>query len=402
MRNHNMKKWITLISGLLSLYLNLAISHNVLASENIPFISFTTINRYAESTTDFDEADDSRSFTAEALFSQSQDRLNRFLTNEELAAIIRIKKQVETFNNLRFRFTYSFAIDLSYKYREIDDAQITNFRVPNKFNDVNLNEYGIAVQSSFNANPYSFLVRGTYKQVDREGAIEIFPNQKENIDHYEVNTTISRAFGDNMLTLYPTFVFQDSQLDIPNPYDKEREILGLTLTYGKQTKPDEVLRPISAIEHIFERRFDMRGLKLFGGAVYDKETFGDVNVKQNDYFIGTSFAFKPIDITIEPDIFTYQVQGDDSRDNAKYRTNVIIYHQISEAVLLSVPFRHDIAIDGPDDFENWKMGIELNYQLASKKRPNTIFFTSLRYDYQRFFKVEKDLDLASFNIKLGF
>lgn len=400
-----MKKWRALISGLLSLYFILTISHNVLANEDFPFISFTTINRYAESAADFDEVDDARNFTSEALFSQSQARLNRSLTNEELTGIIRTKEQFETFNNLRFRLTNSFAIDLSYKYREIDDAQITNFFVPNQFNDVNLNEYGVSIQSSFNAKSYSFLIRGTYKQADREGVIEFFPNRNEDIDHYEVNAAISRAFGDNMMTLYPTYVFQDINLDIPNPYNKEREILALTLTYGKQTvirRLEEAVRPISAIENIFERRFDMRGMKFFGGIVHNKETFDDVDVKQNDYFVGTSFVLKPIDITIEPDIFTYEVQGDDSRDNAQYRTNVIIYYQISEAVLLSVPFRHDVAIDGPDDFENWKLGIELSSSLASKKRPNTRFFTSLRYDHQRFFNVGKDLDLFSFNINIGF
>lgn len=399
-----MKKWAALISGLLSLF-NLATSNNVFASEDAPFISFTTINRYAKSTTDFDEADDTRNFTSEALFSQSQTRLNRSLTKEELTKIIRTKEQFETFNNLRFRLTNSFSIDLSYKYREIDDAQITNFFEPNQFNDVNLNEYGVSMQSSFNAKPYNFLVRGTYKQADREGVIEFFPNRNEDINHYEVNAAISRPFGDNMMTLYPTYVFQNINMDISNPYDKEREILALTLTYGKQAdirRLEEAVRPISSIENIFERRFDTRGMKFFSGIVYDKETYGDVDVKQNDYFIGTSFALKPIDITIEPDIFTYEVQGDESRDNAQYRTNVTIYYQISEAVLLSVPFRYDVAIDGLDDFENWKLGIELSSSSTSKERPNRRFYTSLRYDYQRFFNVEKDLNLFSINISLGF
>ena len=375
-----------------------------MASEDTPFISFTTINRYAKSTTDFDEADDARNFTSEALFSQSQTRLNRSLTNEELTEIIRTKEQFETFNNLRLRLTNTLAIDVSYKYQEVDNAQITNFFEPNKFNDVNLNEYGVSIQNSFNAKPYKFLVRGTYKQANREGVIEFFPNQNEEINHYEVNAAISRSFGDNMMTLYPTYVFQDINMDISNPYNKEREILALTLTYGKQAdirRLEDTVRPISSIENIFERRFDTRGMKFFSGIVYDKETYGDVDVKQNDYFIGTSFALKPIDITIEPDIFTYKVQGDESRDNAQYRTNVTIYYQASEAVLLSVPFRHDVAIDGPDDFENWKIGVELSSSLTSKKRPGTKFYTSLRYDYQRFFNVEENLNLFSINISLG-
>src|SRR3990170_1564352 len=134
-----MKNWITTLvsTGLLS------ISFNCFAQEHEDslFILFTTINRYAESTTDFDEIYDTRNFTSEMLFSQSQIRLNRHLTNEELVGIIRTKQQFETFNNLRFHPSSSLSIDFSYRYRKIDNAQITNFFQPNQFNNVDVNEY---------------------------------------------------------------------------------------------------------------------------------------------------------------------------------------------------------------------------------------------------------------------
>jgi hypothetical protein len=169
-----MERWITRLVSLGFL----SVCFDVLAQENKdpPFISFTTINRYAESTTDFDEVDDTRNFTSEALFSQSRIRLNRPLTKEELVGIIRTKEQFETFNNLRFRPSPPLAIDLSYKYRKIDDAQITNFFEPNQFNDVNVSEYGIAVQGFFDVTTYDFFVRGAYKRVDREGIIEFLPD----------------------------------------------------------------------------------------------------------------------------------------------------------------------------------------------------------------------------------
>jgi hypothetical protein len=349
-----------------------------------------------------------RNFTSEALFSQSQIQLNRALTEEELAGIIRTKEQFETFNNLRFRPRPALAIDLSYKYRKINDAQITNFLEPNQFNTVNVSEYGIAVQSTFDLSPYGFLVRGAYKRVNREGIIEFLPDSDEDVNQYEVNALVSRSFGDGTAALYATYVFQDIQLNIPNPFDRDRDVFALLFTYGKQDITEGLkreARPTSTIETIFERRFDARALKFFGGVVLDIETFGGVDVKKSDYFVGTSLCtwmgtekcpIAPFDITIGPDVFTSEVKRDPSQDNAQYRTNVTIFYQINHAFLLSIPFRHDVAIEGPDDFESWKTGVEVRYQTGTR------FFTSLRYDHQRFLNVDKDLDLFGINISLTF
>ena len=407
-----MKKWIiTLIFlGFLS------ICFDVIAQDSInpPLISFTTINRYAQSTTDLDEVDDTRNFTSEALFSQSRIRLNRTLTKEELARIIRTKDQFETFNNLRFRPKPPLAIDLSYKYREIDDAQIMNFFEPNRFNDMNVSEYGIAVQASSDINQYGFLVRGAYKRVNREGIIEFLPDSDEDIDQYEVNALVSRSFGEERAAFYATYMFQDIQLNIPNPYNRDRDIFAFLLTYGKQDIAvglEKETRPVSAIENIFERKFDTRGLKFFSGVVFDIETFGDVDVKKNDYFIGSSLCawmdakncpITPFDISIELNIFTSEVEEDSSQDNAQYRTNITTYYQIGRSLTLLVPLRHDIAIDGPDDFENWKAGVELRHLLTSERGLSARCYASLRYDHQRFFNVNRELDLFGVNVSLTF
>jgi len=409
-----MKKWIIFFVTLGFT----SVCFEALAQKNEDFsqISFTTINRYAESTTDFDEVDDARNFTSEALFSESPLRLNRPLTNEELTRIVRTKVEFETFNNLRFRPEPPFAIDFSYKYRTIDDAQITNFFEPNKFNDVKVSEYGIALQGCFDVKPYGFLMRGTYKKVDREGIIEFLPDSDEDINQYEVNTLVSRTFSGETAALCATYMFQDIQLNIPNPFKRDREIVALFFTYGKQDIQDygigleKEARPISTIETIFERGFDTRGLKFLSGVLFDIETFGDVDVKKNDYFAGTSLCawydtqncwIAPFDITIESDVFTSEVEGDHSQDNAQYRTNLTLYYQIakseSNSLVLLVPCRYDIAIDGPDYFENWKAGIELRFLLISE-RPRSKWYMSLHYDRQRFFNVDKNLNLFGINM----
>jgi len=405
-----MKNKIILILVLVS------IGSNVVAQNlNKSFsISFFTINRYAQSTTNFDKVDDIRSFTSEALFLQSKFRLNRPLTQEELAKIIRTKEQIETFNNLRIHLNPLLAIDISYKYRNIQDAQITNFFEPNKFNNVKVNEYGVAIQASTDIKQYGFLVRGSYKRINKKGGIEFFPDRDEDINQYEFNALVARTLGEEKLCLYATYVFQDIQLNISNPYNRDRDIYAFFLSYGKQDQDKVVslenkIRPTSAVENIFERRFDRRGLRFFSGLVFDIETFGDVNVKKNDYFIGTSLCawindknclIAPFDISIESDIFTSEIDEDSFQDNAQYRTNLTVYYQINKPFTLLIPVKYDIAIDGPDDFENWKVGIELRY--SNVKWLNARYYVSIRYDYQSFFHLNRNLNLFNFNISIRF
>jgi hypothetical protein len=383
-----------------------------------PFVFFSTINQYAKSTTDFDEVDDARNFTSEALFAASEQRLNRNLTDNELRGIIRAKEQFETLNRLRYRYKQWPALDIFYKYRDIESAQITNFFEPNKFNDVSLNEYGIAVEKPFNFFPgFDLFLKGIYKRIKREGIIEFLKDNKEDVDHYEVKAVISRFIGTNKANLDITYVYQNIKPDVSNPPDRDRQIIAATITF---------IRPL------YELHFETRGLEVFGGVVYDKDSFDDVDIKKNDYFIGASLRglkisdnLNTFDLTIQPAIFTSKVDNDESQDNSQYRTNfTLLYRFIDEEITpwmpldklmgvypaflhLVIPFRHDVAIDGPKDFENFKIGIELASKFFLNESFNTkfmgaTFLASARYDYQQYYKLDKDVDIFSFNLSMGF
>jgi len=138
--------------GLVALYQEdgLPLAHWSSASLDRPFWFFASINKYSNMLGDFDRVDEVRSLTSEALFASSRFKLNRPLTEDELSKLIRTKPQYETLNRFRFRYMEMPVIDIFYKYRAVEDAQITNFFDPNKFNDVRLNEYGIAVEKSVN------------------------------------------------------------------------------------------------------------------------------------------------------------------------------------------------------------------------------------------------------------
>lgn len=416
-----MKKWIIVIVSfsILSMCSYGLAEYSGDSSISSDIVSFTTIDKYAKSTNDLDEVADTWSFTSEALFSQSRQRLDRLLSRQELARIVREKEEFETFDNLRLRPLPSLSVDVYYEYKQIDDAQITDFNKPNRFNNAYVNKFGMAVQDVFSEGPYSFLLRGAYNRVDREGLIEYLPKSHEDVNEYEFKGLAFTTIDANVASLYATYVFQDIQQRIANPYKRDRNIFALLFSYGSQRingiSIETEARPIKAVETLFEKRFDTRGLKFFAGTVSDVETYGDVDVKRNEYFMGTSLsawmdvgrrAGLPVDVTLEPDVFTSRVTGDPSQDNSQFRTNLTIYYQPSEPFVLMLPVRYDVATSGPHDFENWKAGVEVQYSNpvgnTCEKKSNTQLYASIRYDHQRFFNLDRNLDLFTVNIKFRF
>ena len=69
---------------------------------------------------------------------------------------------------------------------------------------------------------------------------------------------------------------------------------------------------------------------------------------------------------------------------------------------LVIPISHDLAIDGIDDFENARVGVELDAKIISLALRGTTFLATARYDYQRFYHLDKEVRLYTFNIKMGF
>lgn len=221
---------------------------------------------------------------------------------------------------------------------------------------------------------------------------------------------MSRFFGPNRGNLAFTYVFQDINPDIPAPPRRERQILATTLSY-------QIFGP-----SVFRERFDTRGWDLFGGVVYDIERFGDIDVTKRDFFVGTALrglGGGRFDLTLQPTIFTSDVEGDPSQDHMQYRTNLTLLYRIVDEereptpfpkgrgihtafLHLVVPLRHDLALEGPDAFENVRAGIALVGKFFSKSLRGPTFLLSARYDYQYFYRLHKDLNLFNVQISLGF
>jgi hypothetical protein len=375
-----------------------------------PLLFFSSINRFAQLTGDFDNVDDVRAFTSEALLTSS--RLNQSLSDDVLRRIIRVKQQGETLNRFRFRYDALPLVEISYKYREIERAQITNFFEPNKFNPVRLNEFGVSIEKPLAVSGhFDLLLSGGYRRAKREGLIEFLPRNKEYINQYEGRAALSRFFGPDKSIVETVYVFQDIDQAVATPIRRSRRIVGAKFTY-------ELLR--FSLDSAYRKRFETRGIHFFAGMLDDRESFDAARLVKNDYFVGSSLKGDHYEITVQPAIFTSKVDGVSNQlRNSQYRTNFNFLWRIKDEekqpglpeklhwlnpafIHLVIPFKHDIAIRGLNKFENYNIGIALNAKFFRTGSQRTTFLMSAGYQYQRFYKLNRNLNLLSFNVSMGF
>jgi hypothetical protein len=376
-----------------------------------PSLFFSSVDRYAQLAGDFDNADDVRAFTSEAMLVSS--RLNADLSEGQLRGVLRRKGQFETLNRLRFRHGAWPVVDVSYKYRKVARGQLTNFFEPGKSNDIDLDEYGVSVEKPFDVSPYfDLFVRGGYKRVVRRGLLEFFPAEKERIEQYEARASLARFVGPDKALLDVVYVFQDIDQPVFDFSKRDRRIVAATFTY-------QLLR--HSLDAAYRRRFETRGAHLFAGAADDRESFGPVKLVRNDYFAGASLkGLGAYEVTVQPTVFTSRVEGDRApRRNAQYRTNLNLLWRIKDEeaepglpaearslntafVHLSVPVRHDVAIRGLKDFENFNVGLALHAKFFTTGARRTTFLASFGYNFQRFYRLDKNLNLLSVGVGLGF
>ncbi len=352
-----------------------------------PTVFFTTVNRYATTTSDFGNVDDTRSFTSEALFSMSEERLGRSLTRDELKAIIRVSDQFETLNRIRFCSKYG-SIDMFYRYQKINGAQITDFYDPTELNDVELNEYGIALETPLHFLS-DFSLRGTYKRIERKGVVEYEPYAEENINQFEGIAVFPQFLGSKKTNLEFKYVFQDIDPTPSGSTKRERKIFSTKLT-----------------QYTDFPSFAKEGSKVSCGVAYDKESYGDVDIIKSDLFFGTSVrgindgAF---DVNFNPTFFICEVKGKDSRDNLQFRTDLsLLYRLLNEekkSLHLKLPFRYDFPLHGICEFENFRAGFELGGDLFYN---DVTFSVSTGYAYQYFFDLQEGLNLFNFNISMAY
>jgi len=390
-----------------------------------PFLFLTSILRTARSTSDLDEIHDVRDFTAEALFAASALRLNRALTREELRGLARVKEPTAFFNRLRVRADSSW-LEVAYEKRSIGDAQVTEFLAPDQFNRVKIDNFGVAAASTFDLAPaFDAYLRVAWQRIEREGLVEFLPQVKERVRQKEGDLALSRFLGPDKADLTLTYVGQSIDPELPNPPRRDRRILGGRLTY-------QVLRPLSWLRYSFQDRFATRGWHLYGGFLDDREHFGAVEVRRNDFFAGTSLnGLGRCDVTLQPTVFKVQVIGDRSQSSSQLRADVTLLYRILDEemepgipkatflglqpafVHLVIPVRHDSSRDGLTAFENDRIGIGVDSKLfalsfhepparESARFSATTFLVGVHYSRERFPRLGKSVNLFDLNFSMGF
>ena len=67
-----------------------------------------------------------------------------------------------------------------------------------------------------------------------------------------------------------------------------------------------------------------------------------------------------------------------------------------------IPYKHDLAIQGPSDFENFSLGAQLYAKLFATPLLGTGFLLSAGYTYERFYNLDKDVHLYHISASMGF
>ncbi len=338
--------------------------------------SFTSINQYGELTGDFDNDDDIRGFTSEAMFAETRGAV---LTDSVLRAIARVKPQWESYNRASFRIGDSGAIDLSYKRRELDEAQITIFSNPTVFNDIGVDEYGIGYRLG-DLRDDDYYVRAAYRHATRTGLIEFDPGAADEVDELQLEGALNVG-----ATRYSaTLVHQEIDLQIPAPYDRGRDIVA------------------AGVEHSAEQ------LRYFAGVAYDREIFGATEARKVDLYGGIAYRPGQFEYGAVARLFTSEVSTDPTRDNSQLRLEGLLAWRAGTTgdrwpFAVQFPVAYDTALDGLDAFENYRIGAEIIWRYPSQETVSRhAVLVSARFDHQEFFNIGDSADTFLARLAFGF
>jgi tetratricopeptide (TPR) repeat protein len=390
-----------------------------------PVLFLSPALRTARSTSDLDEVHDARDFTAEAQFAASASRLGRALTLDELRGLIRRKQPEETLDHLRLRLADS-SLDVVYARRLVQNAQVTNFFVPDRFNRVEVSAIGIAATQVVAMPPiFDAALNVGWQDQQRRGLIEFLPQAMERVRQTQGELTLSRFFGPDRADLGLAYLAQEIAQQIPDPPRRDRRIASARLTY-------EVLRPLWWLKNPYGNRFVTRGWEFYGGFVDDREHFGAVEVKKRDFLLGTSLrGIGRFDVTLQPTLFTVDVGEDRSQSSSQLRAEVnLLYRILDEEAKPGIPewtflglrpafvhlvasFRHDSARDGLTAFENDRLGLGVEAKLfvrgfADTASPGdlrfrgTTFLAGLHLAHERFPRLKKDAEILELSVSAGY
>lgn len=387
----------------------------------------------SKDTRDFFYNSESRTFTGERLFAESDVRAARALTPREIWDLARAPLRTQLDGRLRLRHNFVGALDLLYSRQTAEAAQIESFYNPtSNFVDVGVQQLGAGYERVFPLYPlFDFRLAGSYRRVERRGVMEFLPNRTETFDMVEVKPSFSRFIGSDKLTLDLVYVRMDiSDLPggVPEQAMRDKIIRGGKLEYALYSPVTFPAFPFGSAEPF---RSATRGWSFYVGAVQDDETYGLRRVTRRDLYAGTRFD--------GPDRWAAQLQGTyyqsrttvidpneaepvertDTRQNfSSAKASLILQARgIDEQALpgiapsaagfspdmlnFVVPLHFEAATEGPNDYDNFRGGAEVWFKVFQKGIGGTAFLLTAGYDAQYFYNIDKLMHLVSGGVRMG-
>jgi hypothetical protein len=384
-----------------------------------PGLFLSAIFSVSGDTHDFYHSSEVRNFTSEELFSQSAMRLNRPLTATEKYNLIRAPLRFDNQDRLRFRQNSFGALDVSYHYFNGQSLQIDDFSKPNHFVDVNVSEIGAAYDRVFDLYPlFDLNLRAALRHVARTGVVEFLPTQEQSFFLYEASPTLSRFIGPDKMSLNFTYVL----MDIPR---LETGVLS-------ERARGETIRS-AYLEYAMFRQVGpaTRGWYFFAGYADDSQIYGQRQVMRRDLYGGTNLkGLGAWDVGVQGTVYTgntYYVDPagmamdlleDRSQQNAQYRTTLIFARRLIDedtvpglphahaglapaSLVLVIPMSHDVAVIGPSDYEDIRVGGELWAKLIGTGFGGTTLLLTGGYDYQYFYRQLRSMHMAHLDVRVG-
>jgi len=393
-----------------------------LDGSDAPGVFLAAEGRASVDTVDFVDFSDVRKFTSEATFASSVERLDRDLTKDEKRALVRAPPRYDVYARARIRQRFLGSVDVGYRSLWIKNGQIIRFDQPIIFGDAHVQEYGVTYRRPVDLYPaFDAMIEASYKRVDRVGIVEYFPNQHEHIGLFEAKPAISRFLGPDKVTLGMNYVYMNIPDIQGGTVDQRKRGRAITAFYFDYAIYRPLLLPSLSGGGVLLHRRDTRGWHFFGGVAFDDEVFGTRLAHRRDYYGGTSLlGIGRWDFTLQGTVFQSGVTDSAGVDLSaltgyQYRTTLVPLYRIidgdvtpglpegaSPAFLnLVFPLRHDLAVQGAKDFENFRAGAELWTRFILPWMRGTSILASGGYAFQYFYRLDKGLHTARVDVGIG-
>ncbi len=385
----------------------------------VPQLFLLALGAAGHDTVDFWDPADTRQFTSESQIAAQRAGVAA-LPRAAQAAIARASFRYDAQARLRLRQEWLGTLDVGARQAHFYDWQIVDFAQPTVLGDIDIRELGVEWQRPFNLYPlFDLTVDAAYTRQRLTGAVETLPEEAQLLDIYAATVAASRRLGPDELTAAASYAW----LDIPDLTTGALDQRGRARVIRSASLDYAFYRPLALPQvqagTLTLKRTQTRGWHLFAVGILDEEQFGTTVVTRSSGVLGTSFkGWQAWDLLFTESVFGARTTtlgfAQPALDNRQLRTSLrALVRLVDEdahpappetpvsALTLAFPLRHDLALAGPQSYENVRGGVELWGKLWSAPLRGSSFFVDAGVEAEWFYRLDKVLPVAHVDLHLG-